>query len=411
MSELVIRLCDNVGVTYLSLLRSPIKDCLSPKSKSMRKNYFIMENRLIKTSDKGQMCPNTNVGDLCETRVVFNKAEYDPFIDFLKGFCIICVVLTHCIFPKLGYYSLFPIWGHPAVPLFLLIQVFHAYKHGIDNVQFNWLKIWDRIIKPFLFVEVAIILMVILMRLWLATHPDTFAGLVKRIIMGGGIGPGAYYPWIYLQFAILLPLFAPVFKKLHTIPLAIFFIIFSQMLEIIYNVTNMPVWIYRLLFFRYIFLVYLGYILVTKGFSINKKTICLSVISLSCFLFFNYWDTDLSPFFVTDAPSWRSCHWLCYIYMCYLLLFIINKIYGGLFCYEKLLAFIQQAGRYSYDIFLFQMFYFVVIHPYVMNVVFFISGVASITSMLSMLIAMAVCIVPVIWYKEYRRKSCINHHT
>lgn len=363
-----------------------------------------MQNRQAEKPADVQVCPNVNELGKSETKIVFNKTGYDPFIDFLKGFCIICVVLTHCIPYKLECYSLFPIWGRPAVPLFLLIQVFHAYKHGIDNVQFNFSKIWRRIIKPFLFIEVAIILIVFPGRLWLATHPNTFVELVKGTISGGGRGPGSYYPWIYLQFAILLTLITPIFKKLHSINLAIFFIVLSQIIELLYNVTNMPMWIYRLLFIRYIFLVYLGYVLVTKGFSINKKTICLSIASLLCLLVFCYTDTDLSPLFITEPSSWTSCHWICYIYMCYLLLFFIKKMYGRLLSNEKILSFMKKTGKYSYEIFLFQMFYFATMQPFFMKILSYI-GNSYIEKALDMIIAMMICIAPVVWYKEHTQKA------
>lgn len=38
------------------------------------------------------------------------------------------------------------------MPLFLLIQVFHAYKHGVDEAvkMPNLVKLFNRIFKPFL---------------------------------------------------------------------------------------------------------------------------------------------------------------------------------------------------------------------------------------------------------------------
>ena len=63
--------------------------------------------------------------------ITLQKEGYDPFIDYLKGVCIFLVVLTH--FLPHTEYILFPLWGDQVVPLFLLIQVFHAYKHGVDK--------------------------------------------------------------------------------------------------------------------------------------------------------------------------------------------------------------------------------------------------------------------------------------
>ena len=70
------------------------------------------------------------------TSFCLNKKGYDPFIDFVKGFCILSVVLTHSLPVWLQQHTLFSLWGGMAVPLFLMIQVFHAYKSWIKSVTF-----------------------------------------------------------------------------------------------------------------------------------------------------------------------------------------------------------------------------------------------------------------------------------
>ncbi len=75
------------------------------------------------------------------------KDGYDPFIDFMKGFCILSVVLVHAI-PHIpgGVYTI-----GQCVPLFLLIQVYHYYKNGMENAKpFNIQKVWKRILRLFL---------------------------------------------------------------------------------------------------------------------------------------------------------------------------------------------------------------------------------------------------------------------
>ena len=51
----------------------------------------------------------------------------DLFIDFLKGICIICVVLTHNLPQSVMKASVFVAWGDMAVPLFLLFQSYHVF--------------------------------------------------------------------------------------------------------------------------------------------------------------------------------------------------------------------------------------------------------------------------------------------
>lgn len=250
------------------------------------------------------------------------KNSYDPFIDYLKGICIVLVILTHCIPYTIRHDIFFPLWGSPAVPIFLIIQVFHTYKKGMDNVkETNYHKIWQRIIKPFFLTELFLIITTLCLR-FTTRELDGLFNYFKMIIKFGGGGSGSYYPWIYSQFAIILPLIVPIFRKIKGFKLAVTFILISSTLEIICNVANLPNFIYRILFFRYTMLIYLGYLLATKGYVLNLKTGLLSILSVSSVLLIVYSNLTFSPFLYFD-PKWESCHWICYFYIAFLLLFIL----------------------------------------------------------------------------------------
>ena len=235
--------------------------------------------------------------------IPIKKDGYDPFIDYLKGVCILFVVLTHCL-PKQEY-ILFSLWGAQAVPLFLLIQVFHAYKKGIEQVQlsFNLKKLFHRILKPFLFllcIEVVL----------LSIYRQDFVSVLKGAILAGGIGPGSYYVWIYLQFFFLLPIVAVIIRKLKLNSFWCFFgfTLLCVIVEIICSYIHPHPAIYRLLFIRYIYLIYLGYLWVSFGIVINKLTASLSLLSIVFILLFAYGDLNLEPLFYSNA--WYLCHWV-----------------------------------------------------------------------------------------------------
>ena len=81
-------------------------------------------------------------------RIEFVKNGYDPFIDFIKAYAIICVLLGHTIpgTDKWGYF----LWAGMQVPLFILIQTFHFYK---KESNLNIKKIFVRVIIPFVFIS------------------------------------------------------------------------------------------------------------------------------------------------------------------------------------------------------------------------------------------------------------------
>ena len=270
----------------------------------------------------GSSVDNQVLGDKLQRGTYFSIVQlrrdgYDPFIDYLKGICIVFVILTHCLSSHTRHLAFFSLWGVHAVPIFLIIQIFHTYKKGMDGVNTNYAKLWGRVIKPFLLVE----LLLIGLTFGLEIATGEFCGFSQffiHIVKCGGSGSGTYYPWIYIQFAILLPIITPLFKRLNGIYLAIIFIGISELLEMLCCVMNMPQYLYRLLFFRYTFLIYLGYILVTKGYVMNAKTLLLSLLSALSILLFVYKRVDLAPF-IYFAPKWRSCHWICYFYISFFL--------------------------------------------------------------------------------------------
>lgn len=83
-------------------------------------------------------------------KITFNKSGYEPFFDFIKAYSILCVLMGHTIrFLKETGYSL---WYGMQVPLFVLIQSFHALKK--ESYSFSIKKISKRIIYPFLLIQI-----------------------------------------------------------------------------------------------------------------------------------------------------------------------------------------------------------------------------------------------------------------
>ena len=119
----------------------------------------------------------------------FNKSiqlpheGYSPFIEFLKAYAIICVVLAHAIPDKYFGIIQFELWGDMQVPLFILIQTFHAYKKGLKP-QLKFKKLFDRIMLPFLVTQFVII------AVWLLVSCVTPTLSVSNELLGIAIGGG-----------------------------------------------------------------------------------------------------------------------------------------------------------------------------------------------------------------------------
>ena len=137
------------------------------------------------------------------------KNGYDPFLDFLKGFCILSVIFHHCLGPQKDI-LLFPYWGQLAVPLFLILQSYHVFRRTdvqIGKPQVS--KMMQRIFIPFAAVTL------LEFSLCLIFRDTSLIQLAKGTILSGGIGPGSYYIWVYLQFFFLVPLTYWAFRRFN----------------------------------------------------------------------------------------------------------------------------------------------------------------------------------------------------
>ncbi len=191
--------------------------------------------------------------------IPINKKGYDPFIDFLKGVSIVWVVITHCL--PFQEYFLFSLWGAQAVPLFLLIQVFHTYKKEGSTIHYPWRNVFKRIVMPF-FVMFVISLV---LKIILADNAIERLEVIKSAIASGGIGPGSYYVWIYIQFFLILPLLKPILDRMSMRNVFILFVLISIFTELCCSYLNLNERIYRLLLLRYMFLIPLGLQIVKSG--------------------------------------------------------------------------------------------------------------------------------------------------
>ena len=324
-----------------------------------------------------------------ECKMEFSKIGQDLSLDFVKGVCILLVLLHHTTDVAFQKESWFFLWGYPAVPLFLLIQVFQSYKKGFDGIHLRLGRIWSRAILPFLLVEVLLFAYAVII------YPTVpLRQLIMYAAYWGGRGPGSYYPWIYFQFAILLPLLRPLFRHLSEKSLLVIFLALSIGTEILCHHFQVPEWLYRLLLFRYLFLIYLGYQMVLRGVVLNILTLSLSIISLIAVYCFEIKEVDWTPFFY-DSADWRTFHWICYFYIAYPMLYLLCKFFYWLPPNSVIENVFCKMGEHSYAIYIFQLFYFYVIAPMVLHVVSNMEN-TILATLIYILVSIIVCVVPVI---------------
>lgn len=322
--------------------------------------------------------------------VPIKKVGYDPFIDYLKGISILFVVLLHCL--PLQNYLLCSLWASQAVPIFLLIQVFHVVRGGNKNKRINYKKLFNRILKPYL-----LTLMIQFVLSVLVYGERDIILLIKRIIGAGGIGPGSYYVWVYLQFYFLLPFMVHLMHRMSDRVLFWLFTSLCVALEILCSSIQMSEPLYRLLAIRYLYLIYLGYLWVKKGIILNNLTLSLSGVSIVFILLFTYTSINWEPLFYDSG--WKIYHWVSYFYVAYLFVVILSFIYTHIG--KKIKDLLCMMGKYSYEIFLMQMFLFSFL-PSAKWMDFI--GNIYITSFLRVLLSVILSVFPILVYKHYKEQ-------
>ena len=281
----------------------------------------------------------------------------------------------------------------------MLIHVFHSFRKGTEITPPNFAKLFNRVLRPFFAVEILIFAILILFRGW------TVEEVTLQLLKYGGIGKGCYFPWVYVQFVFLLWLLSKLFRAIKN-PYMVFliFILIAEGLEVFSCLIDLDVYFYRLLFFRYTFLIWLGYSIITKGIFLDLKRCILAALGFVSVYLFHYSDIDFEPFFYNRINM--SYHWVSYFFYAFCLLSIYYSIYSITLRKPHILRFITNCGKYSYEIFLFQMFYFLLPIKKVLSKV----TSTDVTDYAYIVISLCLCPIVVLVYKRikenFRLKMC-----
>lgn len=170
---------------------------------------------------------------------------------------------------------------------------------------------------------------------------------------GGGVGPGSYYFWVYLQLWLIIPFLYIVLRKNKSVGI-VFILVISIILNFCCDRIGISESLYGRLCIRYIFLSAPAYALVdfeNKGLNKFPAWIILAVfVSFVYLILFN--KLSLSP--VILDYGWAVQQWPAYFWT--YLVFIGLIIYGRRRAGTKFVYYFNVLGKNSWYIFLAQMF-------------------------------------------------------
>jgi len=311
--------------------------------------------------------------------------------EFLKGVAIVFVLLLHSLSDDIlrfihSNYSI-----GQAVPLFILCTFVLSFnslstKKGGGKYWFSKHRIWTlfrKILKPFFIVQLLLSLLLLL-----SNNGDKIILLIKS----AGVGPGSYYPWIYLQFWLLMPYIYRLFEKTGIFWGGCLLLIVNQMLQYWCSVVELSETIYRLLCFRYLFLSVFAYMILKCSIK-PFGYILFFLIGIGYYICLDI-GIKFTPWLYN---SWMSQQLPAYFYtmVVFFLLMIIYDMYGQ----SKLIKVFVFLGKYSWKIFLLQMFVILVIP---INCFYVIKNEVAI-QVLYVLFVFVAAILPIL-IKDYFKK-------
>lgn len=287
-------------------------------------------------------------------------------IDLLKGLCIFTVIFIHTVPRSLMYDGLFPFHLWQAVPIFIILLGFNAARSaerkGLGTLfdfynKAYFRKYFSRFIVP-VFVTFA---MSLLMAFWLGKTP--YFGSFTLLAKFPMTGPGNYYVGIVLQFILVFPLVFVFFKKHPVMMILTCFAldIVFQLLSDNKFMMDTYYYLYTSNLLRYLSALALGIWISQKVDLWNKRNAFIVVGFVMSFLYIllqDYTSWELAVF----PPRWRTQTVLSFFYPLVLVILTI-KFYPA-FLKGPLFKFICLLGRASLHIFLVQILYFGIGHPF-----------------------------------------------
>lgn len=272
-------------------------------------------------------------------------------IDFIRGIAILSVILLHTLPLTLLECTYYTIHIGQAVPIFLIMTLYLSFrgisKNKTSVMQFYTISRIARVLKNVVVPFMIVVILQICLRIQIDGKPFEMNDLT---VGWGGVGPGSYYLWVYLQFWLLIPF---LYFLLDRFKIAGFFILL--LICIALNVVCVRVGIsdslYRLICIRYLFLAVPAYMLLDIN-KYKKPIVCIMVLASILFLVY-YYKLDLSPWvldFGWASQQWPSYFWTMALFM--VLMAIASKMPSSNIIFRM----VCWMGENSWIIFLAQMF-------------------------------------------------------
>lgn len=277
--------------------------------------------------------------------------QKDDFLEFSKGIAAVAVVLLHSL-PNYYIFSIY--WLGQAVPIFIIISSI-LLSGKIRRLNYclrdyfsikNFRKVLRRIIIPFVVIELILLILLVIKK-------GSWEAGIKNF--GIGLGPGAYYPFIYIQIWFLIPFFVLLIDKYSKWTTLFSGLLLCISMEVYFSYIEIQANFYSISVFRYLWIIFLCSAFNMEQLIKNKIFQCFVAIGAIFIYCEIYLKINFTPLFINQ---WLGYHWITAGYSIYF--YFIVKIIWRIIESKKVSRCLISLGKYSYEIFLWQMFVYTI---------------------------------------------------
>lgn len=292
--------------------------------------------------------------------------ERDHALDIIKGICILFVVVTHQPWTTEQRRAMgFPFWIDMAVPLFLIISGYvsacYLKRKNPETIEKAYTKNWVlksaiRYTVPFLFMHVVECLIDLRNHVF-AGKKDFIQAVFYRFVQGG-VGPGSYYYPIMMQFILIFPIIYFAIKNYREKGLLGCFVT-----NFLFEVLRKPFYLgeetYRLLIFRYLFVIAMGcYFSLYPDLKSKKVNVVSFVVGIAFIVVTSY--CGYTPLIF---DSWTGTSMIAVLYIGPLFKLILAKMHVA----KVRMPLLEKIGTSTYNILVVQMVYYTYFYAVIAN--------------------------------------------
>lgn len=320
------------------------------------------------------------------------KTKY-IWIDFLKMFAILMVMLDHTAFENEQVHSFISaLIVDCAVPIFFILVGYNSAQ-SYDKARFHRISQWyerpffgnrlKRLMVPYL----GVLLFEVLYKL--QVEGLDLLAVWERVYQRGGWGPGSYFPFVMLQVTILVPVILYGAKK-NWKATALGVVLIQVLFEILANAIHLDSDAYRMLAFRYLTCVLLGilFCFYTEKFRKAGLPAVLWILGLVYLA-----GITLLGWQPLIFRQWQEASGILPAFYAFGLVYLAYRQEPFFQAHERWMRLPQLIGQASYHIFLVQMMFFHFKFPQRLEPLLIGLPISAFTSLA------LCCLGGVLWYK------------